>query len=182
MQVEKLALYVYSKIYDVKYVYPNILLRDYTKNIIEYAKYKVGSDKLKKLNVQPPCKSKFSEIPSDKEIEGYAYDYQSPGFKDYYWSQNKIIDSMKVEYYRDGSSGGYGDFGRYVFQLYFSEWKELDSNDLRNIAIKKIFNMGYDVEKHGEYDRNLSRNNINRMEEQRCERIGKNINGLRCTL
>ncbi len=173
VQIEKLALYVYDNIYKTECVYPNILLRDYAKNIIDYAKYKVGSDKLKALDIQPPYKSVFPGIPTDKEIDEYKYDYQAPEFKDYYWSQNSILSSMEVANSRNGSLGWYGDFGRYVFQEYFSHWKALDPNDLRNIAIRKIFDMGYDVEKHGEYDRRVEQNNAHRMEHQKCERIGK---------
>lgn len=169
-EIEKLAIYVYNKIFKVKYVYPNILLRDYAKNIVEYAKYRVESEKLQSINVQPPYKSEIPEVPTDEEISRYKYDYNSPNFKDYFWSQNAILSSMKVEYARDGSPGGYGDFGRYVFQSYFSNWNGLDYNDLKNIAIKKIFNMGYDVEKHGRYDRGVERG---RHRNSTRERIGK---------
>lgn len=95
------------------------------------------------------------EVPTDEEIGKYKFDYKAPSFKDYYWSQNAILSSMKVEYDRNGSPGGYGDFGRYTFQSYFSNWDGLNYNDLKNIAIKKILDNGYDVEKHGQYDRSI---------------------------
>lgn len=169
-KIEELSIYVYDKIFQNEYVYPNILLRDYARNIIEYAKYKVSSDILNNFNVQPPYKSDMPEVPTDGEISNYEYDYKSLSFKNYFWSQNAIISSMKGEYSRDGSTGGYGDFGRYVFQRYFSEWDGLDYNDLKNIAIKKVFNMGYDVEKHGTYDRNIE---SSRYRDNTRERIGK---------
>lgn len=159
-QIEKLALYVYDKIFNVGYVYPNILLRDYAKNIIDYAKYKTENKCIKELNVNPPYKSKFPKIPTDEEILKYNQDYY-------------ILHSMQVEYDRDGSWGGYGDFGRYVFQRYLSKWKNLNSldyNDLKNIAIKKIFEMGYDKEKHGKYDRDVK---VDYMSTNKKERIGK---------
>lgn len=168
--IDRLAKFVYDKVFSKEYVYPNILMRDYAMNIVEYAKHVVPSNQLKELDVQPPYKSNMPLVPSDEEIEKYEYDYKANGFKDYYWSQNTILSSMKVEYDREGSPGGYGDFGRYVFQRYFSEWKGLDYNDLKNIAIKKIFDMGYNVEKHGEFDRDLSRYY---KENNACERIGK---------
>ncbi|TYQ16955.1 UNVERIFIED_CONTAM: hypothetical protein Cloal_3545 [Acetivibrio alkalicellulosi] len=168
--VEKLALYVYNKIFNTENVYPNMLLRDYAKNIIDYAKYKVASEELLSLNVLPPYKSEFPQVPSDEEISKYKYDYNSEEFEDYFWSQNAILNSMKVEYDRNGSPGGYGDFGRYIFQSYFSNWKGLNYNDLKNIAIKKIFNMGYDVEKHGRYDRGIEGG---RHRNSSQERIGK---------
>ncbi|MGG7176391.1 SIR2 family protein [Clostridium paraputrificum] len=169
-RIEELSIYVYDKVFAHEYVYPNVLLRDYARNIIEYAKYKVSSDGLDNINVQPPYKSDMPEVPSDEEISNYEYNYKTSSFKDYFWSQNAILNSMQVEYSRDGSPGGYGDFGRYVFQRYFSEWDGLDYNDLKNIAIKKVFDMGYDVEKHGKYDRNIE---SGRYRNNTRERIGK---------
>ncbi|UDN61471.1 SIR2 family protein [Clostridioides sp. ES-W-0016-02] len=168
--IEALAVYVYNKIFDVDYVYPNILLRDYAKNIVDYAKYKIDSSVLKDMDVEPPYKSIFPKVPTDEEIEGYKYDYKASDFKDYYWSQNTILDSMVVEYTRDGQPGWYGDFGRYIFQHYFHKWKGLDYNDLKNIAIKKVFDMGYDVNKHGKFDRTVQNG---RLRDSKYERIGK---------
>jgi hypothetical protein len=169
-EIKKVALYVYKYIFEEEYVYPNMLLRDYAKSIIEYAKCRVASGVLLSLDVTPPYKSQMPEIPTDEEIKEYKFDYNSPDFEDYYWSQNSILNSMKVEYSRDGSPGGYGDFGRYTFQSYFSNWKGLDYVDLKNIAIKKIFDMGYDVEKHGRYDRKID---SMRFRDDSRERIGK---------
>lgn len=169
-KIEELSLYVYDKIFAQEYVYPNILLRDYAKNIVDYAKYKVSSESLENINVQPPYKSYMPEVPSDEEISNYEYDYKSSSFKDYFGSQNSILSSMQVEYSRDGSPGGYGDFGRYVFQRYFANWEGLDYNNLKNIAIKKVFQMGYDVEKHGRYDRSIDSVHFRNNDR---ERIGK---------
>ncbi|MBU3183253.1 SIR2 family NAD-dependent protein deacylase [Clostridium estertheticum] len=169
-KIESLALYVYNSIFKMKYIYPNMILRDYAKSIIEYAKYKVASGKLLSLNVLPPYKSDFPEVPTDEEILKYEYDYKAPNFKEYFWGQNSILSSMKVEYNRNGAPGGYGDFGRYTFQSYFSNWDGLNYNDLENIAIKKIFDLGYDVEKHGRYDRIIE---SGRHRDGSRERIGK---------
>ncbi len=169
-KIETLAIYVYDAFFSKEYIYPNMLVRDYAKNVIAYAKYKVSSSKLSSMNVRPPYKSEIPEVPTDEEIKKYKFDYNAPDFRDYYWSQNAILSSMKVEYDRNGAPGGYGDFGRYIFQSYFSEWDRLNYNDLKNIAIKKIFNMGYDVEKHGEYDRSIV---SARYRNDSRERIGK---------
>lgn len=165
-----LVKYVYEVTFNQEFVYPNILLRDYAKNIIDYSNYKLKKLNINLKKVSPPYKSLFPSVPSDETINMYEYDYKDPEFKDYYWSQNEILSSMKVEYSRDGGPGGYGDFGRYVFQHYFSDWKELDPNDLRNIAIKRIFDLGYNVEKHGKFDRRISGG---RSSYKRIERIGK---------
>ena len=169
-KIEALAIYVYDTFFKNEYIYPNMLVRDYAKSIIEYAKYKVSSSTLSNLDVQPPYKSEMPEVPTDDEIKKYKFDYNAPDFQDYFWSQNAILSSMKVEYDRNGAPGGYGDFGRYTFQSYFSNWNGLNYNDLKNIAIKKIFDMGYDVEKHGEYDRRID---STRYRSDSKERIGK---------
>jgi len=83
---------------------------------------------------------------------------------------NSIIHSMEVEHTRDGKSRMYGDFGRYIFQSNFRVWDELNPVDLKNIVIKRIFELGYDVEKHGKFDRNLSQGDRHYVA---TERIGK---------
>lgn len=169
-KIKKIALAIYENVFNGKKVYPNVLLRDYAKNTIDYAISVLGHLDIDVSKTIPPYKSQFPVIPSDDEIEAYNLDYNAPDFKDYYRSQNSILSSMKVEYTRDGQPGGYGDFGRYVFQRYFDSWKQLNPNDLMNIAVKKVFDIGYDVEKHGKYDRGLKY--YNRGHSQN-ERIGK---------
>lgn len=154
---KELSTYVFDSIFNKEDVYPNILLRTYAKNIIDFALY-CGCISEKDFPLdksKPPYHSSFPDVPPDSEIKGYSVDDNSPGFKRYYYSQQKILHSMKVEYSRDGQPGGYGDFGRYTFQNYFREWANLDPMDLKNIAIKRIFELGYDVEKHGIYDYSL---------------------------
>lgn len=56
---------------------------------------------------------------------------------------------------------------------YFYAWKQLHPIDLKNIAIKRIFELGYDVEKHGKYDRNCTDRVGLRFQLGRKERIGK---------
>lgn len=170
-----LATYVYKNIFDVDLVYTNILLRDYAKNIIDYA-FSLGcidETVISRNKTMPPYKSAFPEIPTDEEIKGYKLDYKSEGFQQHHWSQNSILSSMKVEYSRDGQPGGYGDFGRYTFQSYFHAWKNLHPIDLKNIAIKRIFDLGYDVEKHGRYDRTCGGTDRFRLQQGKRERIEK---------
>lgn len=168
--ITELAQYIYSTIFDKEEVYPHVLLRDYARSVIEYALYIGCSIEYEEEKINTPYKSIFPQVPSDEDIKKYEYDTEDPNFKKYFYSQNAIINSMRVEYTRDGQPGWYGDFGRYTFQRYFYYYKELNSNDLMNIAVKMIFDMGYDVEKHGHYDRNLRY--ISR-EKPMIERIGK---------
>lgn len=174
-KVRKLAQYVYVNVFDKEEVYPNILLRTFAKNIIDYARYIgcLNKDDFCKDKITPPYKSKFPSIPTDEEISKYKIGYDSPGFKDYHWAQNAILSSMKVNSSRDGYGGGYGYFGRYIFQAYFAAWPQLHPIDLKNIAIKRIFDLGYDVEKHGEYDRHCTNHVIVGNQRGKRERIGK---------
>jgi hypothetical protein len=171
--LRKLSMFVYEEVFNKDEIYPHILLRDYARNIIEYTLYTGVKLEIEISKIKPPYKSTFPSIPSDDDIKKYKFDTNSKDFKDYYWSQNHILSSMKVEYSREGNPGGYGDFGRYTFQSYFYHWKQLHPMDLKNIAIKRIFDLGYDAEKHGKYDREvLQRRSYSRFFEFN-ERIGK---------
>lgn len=174
-QVKALAEYVYRNIFDNGVVYPNILLRTYAKNIIDYASHIgcVEDGYFDAEKITPPYNTRFPAVPSDEEIKTYKLDYNSESFEDHHWSQLAILNSMRVEYSRSGQPGGYGDFGRYIFQSYFNAWRQLHPIDLKNIAIKRIFDLGYDVEKHGKYDRNCTNHVSIGTQHRRKERIGK---------
>lgn len=166
-----LSIYVVKTIFEVSEVYPNVLVRDYARNIVEYALYKkiISLDDISVI--RPPYTSFFpTSFPSNDEVDAYKYDYNSEGFKDYYFGQNAILSSMVTEYGRGRSC--YGDFGRYTFQSAMYDWSdELDANDLSNYACKLIFEeYGYDVEKHGRFDR--TKDSYSRSASKN-ERIGK---------
>ena len=65
----------------------------------------------------------------------------------------------------------YGDFGRYTFQSYFQNWKDLRADDLMRIAVKDIFKRGYDGQKHGWFD--CHTDDYARIQTYKVERIGK---------
>ncbi len=174
-QIEKLkelSEYIYQTIFNQRFVYPHILLRDYARQVIEFANYcniKLNFDINK---IRPPYHSIFpKKLPSNKFTDKYHFDYNAENFKNYYWSQNSILMSMATE--RGRKDMMYGDFGRYVFQSGFRSWKNLDAQELSNLAIKKIFKeLGYDVEKHGQFDRSMKQNVVSRHYVAE-ERIGK---------
>jgi len=174
-KINDLAKYVYATVFDKDTVYPNILLRTYAKNIIDYAKYMgcIEGENIQLEKITPPYRSIFPEIPSDEEIKHYKLNYRDPAFKEHHWSQNTILSSMRVEYSRDGQPGGYGNFGRYTFQAYFRSWKQLLPIDLKNIAIKRIFELGYNVEQHGHYDQECTNPVRVGTQPGKKERIGK---------
>lgn len=174
-KIGRLAQFVYNAIFDQQYVYPNILLRTYAKDIVDYAIH-LGCIKLEdeaRSKITPPYKSVFPKIPSDEEIVQYDLVRNQDYSKDTYYSQSAILRSMEVERDREGHVNGYGDFGRYTFQSYFSSWPQLHPMDLKNIAIKRIFDLGYDPKKHGHYDRHRTNPLSNGLETGRIERIGK---------
>jgi hypothetical protein len=169
--LSKLSEYIFTKIFkDKEEIYPHALLRDYARGVIEFANYKSCKLSFDISIVRPPYKSSFPKnIMSNEDIdEKYKFDYNSEDFKKHYWSQNTIISSMTTEYGR--GTGGYGDFGRYTFESALRSW-DVNTNQLSNLALEWIFEKyGYDVEKHGEYDRDT--NSYDRRAST-IERIGK---------
>ncbi len=171
---EKLAAlsdYIYVTIFkDKDEVYPHVLLRDYARGVIEFTSFSGIELPFDIEDIRPPYKSSFPQkIMTNKQIDKkYKFDYDAKDFKKHYWSQNSILSSMTTEYGR--GTGGYGDFGRYTFESALRSW-DINTNQLSNLAIEWVFEKyGYDVEKHGEYDRNT--NSYNRRAST-IERIGK---------
>lgn len=168
--LEKLASLIYAtqfytkRILDAE-VYPNVLVRDYARNIIEYALYKNIFSLANPEIIRPPYNSKFPDsFPSNEEIDAYKLDNSENGL-----SQSAILRSMVTEYGRGICS--YGDFGRYTFGSAVRAWDQFNDNDLSNYACKLIFEKyGYDTEKHGNFDRYASNGDRH---NHTTERIGK---------
>lgn len=160
---------VFQSVFAPDRVVPDILLRDYAKGIIEFAVFKVHKFDFDLAKIQPPFKSDLpTTFPSNEETDKFKFNYEDKDFKKHYWSQNSILSSMVTEYGRGTS--GYGDFGRYTFQSGLSDWR-VDVNGLSNLAVKWIIEKyGYDVEKHGEFDRCIGNNGRHSHNE---ERLGK---------
>ncbi len=169
--LKELGKYIYKTIFDVDEVYPHILLRDYAKNTIEYIDY-LGIDldvDLKK--VKPPYKSYLppvDKLPTEEDIEKFQ-DREGT------YHQSRIISSMMTEY--GHGTGGYGDFGRYVFGSALHDFDCRKHEQLiSNYAIKKIFEeYGYDGEFFNKAEKAIqghNRNNYDRHYHE-IERIGK---------
>lgn len=151
----------------------HILLRDYARGIIEVASQEKLKLKIDMKKVKPPYGSQFpKKLPSNNLIMRYVFDYKSKDFQDYLWAQNQIINSMQPEY---SEIFLYGDFGRYTFQSTLSNFqypKRITMQQLSNWATKRVFDMGYDVNLHGKFDRCVNYNRPDRS-EHKAERIGK---------
>lgn len=162
-----LGVFIYESVFNTKNVVPDILLRDYARGIIDYAVFKGHKFDFDLNKTIPPFKSKLPKsFPSNKDIEKFKYDYNAKDFKKHYWSQNSILSSMITE----GGGQMYGDFGRYTFQSALRNWR-VNAQLLSNLAVKWIIEKyGYDVEKHGEFDRMIHSDGRH---SHKTERIGK---------
>ncbi|MBD0724828.1 hypothetical protein B6A10_06515 [Flavobacterium sp. L1I52] len=165
----ELCNYIYYNVFNKDKVVPNILLRDYARGVIEFALYQNTKLDFDVAKIRPPYKSQLlpTKFPTNKEID---YKFKPKGDEGHYgkgqWGVTAILSSMVTEYGRD--TGGYGDFGRYVFQSALSNWK-VDYNGLSNYAIERIFELGYDPKIFSEFD---SRQSSGRGSGHK-ERIGK---------
>jgi len=136
--LKELGEYIYETIFNRKKVYTHILLRDYAKNTIDYIDYLGVKLNIDLEKIKPPYKSyfpKIEELPTNEDMEKYED-------KDKGYFQSGIISSMVTEYGRtgDGSYGGYGDFGRYVFGSALSNFEcKKDEQLISNYATQKIF-------------------------------------------
>ncbi len=171
--LKELSEYIYKTIFDKDLVYPHVLLRDYARNTIEYVLSLDIDLNIDVSKIRPPYSSNFPSIPDDEQIKDYEIEIGHDNTQNYKRSQNMILHSMEVEHTREGQVAPYGDFGRYVFQGNFRNWKtQLDVIDLKNIAIRRIFDLGYDVEKHGRFDDEIQTRHYDRNYDV-TERIGK---------
>ncbi|MCY0977307.1 hypothetical protein PGH12_00685 [Chryseobacterium wangxinyae] len=169
-RLKSIADLVYNKFFKTTEVNPDILARDYARSIIEYAVFrKVGVYERDKM--RPPYKSYIeTTLPSNKEISALEEEVKN-GTGSEFNGATLIFNSMVTEKGRSGRM--YGDFGRYVFQSGLRSWRNIDFQGLSNLAVKYIFGkLGYDVEKHGSFDRSVGYNNP-RMGKKNNERIGK---------
>lgn len=147
-KIPALAKSVYSKIFDVEYeVYPNALVRDYAKGIIEFTLTKYPNLQLGTKPFVPPFNSTFPDtFPTDKKTR--AYSRKSKDGKRITPGIDSILSSMVTEH----GYTIYGDFGRYVFQNRLNGWN-FDPQKLSNLAVNWIMERyGYREELFGEYD------------------------------
>lgn len=159
-----LAQWVYKEIFDKEMVYPDILLRDYARLIVERfaIEFPGELEGLQLKKVRPPYKSE--PIPVVEEVDYGSEEYRDSGL----WP---LLFSMKFDMKVKGV-GMYGDFGRYVFQSALGYFLELDVANVYYYAMQYIINdLGYNPEWFAEYDQH--RNSYDRHHVKRVERIGK---------
>lgn len=158
--LKRLAEYVYETVFNQEKVYPDILLRDYARLIIE--KFLSENPGYKGIinyeKIVPPYTSDPIPKIEDQYYKDIKYNYNG--------SISRVLMSMQIE-----AMGGYGDFGRYVFQHALSHF-DVDLKKMFNYAVYHIINdlglrddyfKDHDCQIR-EYDRYLTAN---------TERIGK---------
>lgn len=156
---QSLANYVYEEIFSAKTVYPDILLRDYARLIVERYIYENPGDNNFEISVlMPPYAS--DPIPQIED-QGYLDKDCGKGL----WN---LIHSMRFQ-----ESGWYGDFGRYVYEAALNDF-DVDHSLVFNYSVYYIINhLGYKNELFGEYDAFLQSFNYDRHNTGKVERIGK---------
>lgn len=157
--LKTLAEYIYESVFNKDKVYPDILLRDYARLIIERFLYETPDYEgvISRKKITPPYKSE--PIP---EIDYQNYDE----YDNYTSAVSQIIMSMRIE-----NMGGYGDFGRYVFQRALSNF-DVDMKKMFNYAVYHIINdLGFKDEYFENYDRSIRM--YDRHFTAKVERIGK---------
>ena len=160
----ELAEYVYSHIFDKEYVYPDVLLRDYARLIVERWLYENPDDSSCILTdrIKPPYKSEAIPI-VEKQI--YKDDESLGG------GVSRIYFSMQINH--ADCPGMYGDFGRYTFQSALEHFDGVDIVNMYHYAMQYIRDeLGYD-EKLSDYDGLPKYHGYNRHDTRKVERIGK---------
>lgn len=155
---QALAEYVYNTVFNQEKVYPDILLRDYARLIIERFLYENQdySGIIDQKRIIPPYNS--SPIPRIEDQHYLKKEYTGATFR--------LINSMRFE-----GMGMYGDFGRYIFQSALYHF-DVDYKEMFNYAIHHIFNeLGFTEDFFGEHDMHCG--SYNRHDTVKTERIGK---------
>ncbi|MBC1802171.1 ATP-binding protein [Listeria booriae] len=168
---KELAINIYETIFNTENVYPHILLRDYAKQTIKYLETKVEnlSDYIDENKIQPPYNSDWYNIKiTNEDIDNLSETYAKKS-RSADSAFSAITSSMITEHGR--GTGMYGDFGRYTFGSGVSDWSnQFNDQDLSNLAIIRILELGYSPEHHGEYDYNFRSYDRH---DHKMERIGK---------
>lgn len=153
-----LAEYVYQVVFDQEKVYPDILLRDYARLIIERFFYENPkyTGVIVRDKIVPPYNS--DPIPEMEDQHYLDNEYNGAMF----W----LMHSMRFE-----GMGMYGDFGRYVFQSALHNF-DVDDKKMFNYAVYYIqTELGFSEEYFGEHDQHCG--SYDRHQTIKIERIGK---------
>lgn len=158
--VKTLSDYFLQIVFSSPHVIPHILIRDYARNVVEYAIYCGLYDEKDiadiKHKITPPFVSSLPNIfPSDEDISQLEKKYD--GYHGFW----EICSSMKT-------GQNYGDFGRYVFASALHNFDGVNAHALSKWSILHILELGYDPSIHDQKTPEYAGRRSSRI-----ERIGK---------
>lgn len=131
----KLASYVYETIFKDGLPPKNVLLRDYARNIIEYAYYKENSLSFNMEMVRPPYKSVLPEWPTDDDVDKLHIDYNSPD-----WEHKEAIAQ---NYIWESIKGGLADFWNKIALSVLEDFFPISIEEERKYIIAEKSFKGY---------------------------------------
>lgn len=157
---KSLVCFIFENIFNKEIVYPDILLRDYARLIIEryLMEYPGELQDYDFAKIKPQYKS--IPIPDIDDQKYVGKDFKNGLFY--------ILHSMQFD-----GMGMYGDFGRYVFQSALRNF-EVDEYKIFNYAMYYIINeLGYRGKLFDDYDSFVNGFSYDRHRVVKIERIGK---------
>lgn len=173
--VKLIANYVYVSIFKKGKPPKNILLRDYARNICEYALYLDNDLKFDSGLLRPPYKSVVPVFPSLEDIKDYKIEYDSENKKYSDWHGYSKIYYSVVE----------GDFGNKIIDPVIREFSPMRIGMDQEIKLfkkglnrkeRKLFGFVYDNLKYIDMLKNLdspARELIYKTEKERIDAIQK---------
>lgn len=128
--IKKIGTFVYNEIFKKGRPPENILLRDYARNIVEYALYKNQLIKIDKKKITPPFKSNLPEFPSEEEISQFYISHNDPEYDEEYGrTYNEIHVSVMTL-----------DFGRKIIKPVLKKFNPISFTNERkyNFFLKNL--------------------------------------------
>ncbi len=122
-----IAKFVYETIFKNGQPPIHVLLRDYARNIVEYALYRNLISNVEVQLIRPPYKSDKPIFPDSMEIQQYHLDFNDPLFKTTYGYENNTIYNSVV--------GGLADFGHYIVEYAVSKFSSITLNEKREYTM-----------------------------------------------
>lgn len=165
----ELAKLIYDSVFDMEYVLPDIIARDYASLIIERYLYEYPIDNtiFDIQKVQPPYNSE--QIPKVEKRELFTERDGAIGFEAIELSMTPNVAECGI--------GMYGDFGRYVFQNAIDCFEDISEADVENLyyyALRYICDeLGYENNLFSSYDTFYYSRSMDRSRTRKTERIGK---------
>lgn len=142
-QSQSLGKKVFDRVFKNDPIRSDILLRDYARCAVDFISQNVDLPDIDIERIKPPYRVLFSfdSCPDRETVEQkYRIDVSMGYSEKAVYTQKKLLASMETEY--SNGMGGYGDFGRYIFESSMRGWKDCEGFNaslIRNYALDIIF-------------------------------------------